>query len=101
GKIDHGENPYENVTGDNAIKNALVFANNFRALTINHRDVTYSKMLAQRHNYRFMDTPEAFSFESVIAKDARHCVSGKWETKDQWIGNLIDTYWSQVAWHEF
>ena len=47
------------------------------------------------------DTPDAFSFEAVMAKNARHCINGVWETKEQWVQDLIDTYWSQVMWHEF
>src|SRR5262249_2941477 len=53
------------------------------------------------HNGMHLDTPDAFSFEQMMARDARHCVNGRWETKTEWLHALINTYWSQVAWHEF
>src|SRR5262249_3593041 len=43
----------------------------------------------------------SFSFEQVMAKNSRHCVDGKWETKEQWVQDMLDTYWTQVVWHEF
>jgi hypothetical protein len=97
--IDHGQEPFQDSTGPNGLKNAVDFANRMRELTINHRDLQLS--LPAVAPYRFKDTTDAFSFETVIARDARHCINGKWETKAQWVANLISTYWSQVAWHEF
>ena len=37
----------------------------------------------------------------IMRKDARHCVNGQWETKEQWVDDLIYSYWAQVLWHEF
>ena len=98
-KIDHGESPYEDVTGQNGLKNATDFLNNFRDLTEAHKEYTYTRNFM--HKGMHLDTPDAFSFEQIMAHDARHCVNGKWETKEEWINNLIYTYWSQVIWHEF
>ena len=44
---------------------------------------------------------DAFSFEQVISRDARHCINGQWETKEQWVQNLIHSFWSLVFYHEF
>ncbi len=99
--IDHGKVPYDDVTGPNGIKNATDFLNNFRSLTLAHRDYNYALKFADGGKRRLMDDPSAFSFEQIVAHDARHCINGKWETKQQWVDNLITTYWSQVAWHEF
>jgi hypothetical protein len=98
-KIDRGEAPYEDVTGPSGLKNATDFLNQWRDLTLAHKDYTYKKNFIRRNMH--LDSPEAFSFETVVARDARHCINGKWETKDEWVSHLIDTYWSQVMWHEF
>jgi hypothetical protein len=99
-KIDRGEVPYD---GD-GIKPATDFLNNLRDLTEAHKDYSYKKNFL--HKGQHLDAPDAFSFEQIIGRDARHCVTGKdgkthWETKQEWIDNLIYTYWSQVIWHEF
>jgi hypothetical protein len=93
--IDQGQEPYEP-----GLQNALDFLNNFRTLTTAHKNFMHGRMK--------MDTPDAFSFEAVMAKNARQCLPdpsnpkmGVWETKEQWVQGLIDTYWSQVMWHEF
>ncbi len=98
-KIDRGEAPYEDVTGPHGLDHATSFLNHFRELTLSHRQLVYRKNFLHRGMH--MDSPEAFSFEAVVARDARRCVDGKWETKEQWVAGLIDTYWSQVIWHEF
>ena len=42
-----------------------------------------------------------------MAKDARQCIvsaansAPHWESAQEWIDSLIQSYWSQVAWHEF
>ena len=103
--IDHGLEPYEDVTGPNGITNATKFLNHFRDLTVNHKTLDRAQHMI--HPYVFADTASAFSFEQIMAKDAQHCIdtgdgSGPhWESKAEWTQNLIDTYWSQVAWHEF
>ncbi len=97
--IDHGQEPFSGVTGPEGVKNASAFLGRLRALTENHRDLGLAKVQRLRHVK--MDSPEAFSLESVIARDARHCINGHWETKDEWVRHLIDTYWTQVFWHEF
>ncbi len=103
-KIDQGLSPYEDVTGPSGLTNATNFLNKFRDLTINHKKLERSQHMV--HPYMHLDEPSAFSFEQIMSRDARHCItdadgSTHWETKGEWVQNLIDTYWSQVAWHEF
>jgi len=98
-QIDQGQAPFEDVTGPNGLTNAITFLNNFRSLQQAHTNFVYAKNFI-RGNMK-MDSADAFSFETVMAKDARHCIKGAWETKEQWSQNLVDTYWSQVIWHEF
>jgi hypothetical protein len=97
--IDHGLTPYSIGSGPEGIKNASDFLNRMRSLMINHQKLQRAKMV--QFPYIKADSPDAFSFESMVSRDARHCINGHWETKDEWVKNLIDTYWSQVAWHEF
>ena len=98
-KIDHGEEPYQGTTGPKGLENATSFLNDFRRLTLAHKDHVYKKNFLFKN--RFRDAPDAFSFEAVMARDARHCVNGHWETKKEWSDKLVATYWSQVIWHEF
>jgi hypothetical protein len=98
--IDRGRDPYNtHLDGAAGVQEVANFLNRWKALTINHRDWDLKK--DKVHPMVHMDAPDAFSFEQIIARDARHCIGGVWETKEQWVQNLIDTYWSQVFWHEF
>ena len=101
--IDRGLEPYQGVTGPMGITAATQFLNTFKAQTMNHNQLTYLQPFIFQN--RHMDPPTAFSFEQIISRDARHCVTVNgathWETKDEWTQSLISTYWSQVAWHVF
>lgn len=105
GNIDKGLEPYEGYSGADGVKNATAFLNNWRSLTQNHYELEHIKQLQLKQMGRHLDSPDAFSFETIIAKDARQCIdtgSGPhWETKQEWIDSLTSTYWSQVLWHEF
>ena len=111
--IDQGISPYDGTDdGPTGYNNAVNFLQNYRTLSESHNQLTYMQnfMYSNLH----MDPPTSFSFESIIAKDARHCISNAapftssnpqggthWESKTEWTNDLITTYWSQVAWHEF
>jgi hypothetical protein len=99
--IDKGLQPYDAVSGPDGVRNAVNFLNDFRQLTIAHKDYLHAKHFVHRGLGMRLDAPGAFSFEQIAARDARHCRNGRWETKEEWVDNLISTYWSQVAWHEF
>ena len=96
--IDHGLSPFE-VAGADGLKQATAYANQLRQLTLSHQKLP--RMLDVARPYLMKDAPEAFTFERMMAKDARRCEGGKWQTKEQWTAELIHTYWSQVMWHEF
>lgn len=104
GRIDRGEAPYD-AAGPQGLEHATKFLTDLRELTLNHKNYEYRRQFIGPN--RFKDSPSAFSFETVISRDARHCIkdpktgAARWETKDEWVTNLINTYWSQVAWHEF
>jgi hypothetical protein len=99
GRMNNGETPYEDATGPNGLQNATAFANQFRNLSRSHLD--YARMKSFIHQGVRKDSPEAFSLETVIMKDARRCIDGQWESKESWTNGLIDSYWQQVIWHEF
>jgi hypothetical protein len=84
-------------------------------MAINHYAYKYAQeelnsVLATHNggnNNNAADQITDFAMESVMAKDARRCVTTAanstphWETKQEWIDSLTQTYWSQVMWHEF
>jgi len=93
--IDHGDIPYEGST----IEGTSAWLRRMRELVVAHQK--YKRAKFTQFSTQHMDSPDAFSFEQIIQRDARHCVNGHWETKEEWQQSLIDTYWSQVIWHEF
>ena len=105
GAVDRGEVPFQGLTGPQGFQNAVDFSHNLQGMVRNHRRFGYSKNFI-RHGMS-LDAPSAFSFEQIIQRDARHCIIGAdgktthWESRDEWVQNLIDTYWTQVIWHEF
>ena len=100
GDMDHGKDPYDGTgPGGSNLANAATFLNRMKELTINHEDFRYAKLVGNK-SIR-MDSGDSFSFESIIQHDARHCIAGHWETKEEWTQSLIDTYWREVMWHEF
>jgi hypothetical protein len=115
GQLNAGYAPF-NVNSSTGEADALTFANTYQSLTMNHRALNYAKMEqhfipGQGMPITHADTPDAFAMVSMIERDGRHCVAGPevaggptgihWETKQEWIQSLINTYWSQVFWHEF
>ena len=114
GSIDQGFVPYD-IGSSTGPSDALTFMNTYEAMSLNHNSYKYAQkelgnILAANNmgnNNNAQDTVNDFSFESVMAKDARQCVSTPaqpaphWESKQEWIDSLVTTYWSQVMWHEF
>ena len=112
-KIDQGFEPYDGSdTGPVGYQNAVNFLQSYKASTLNHTQLNYLKGFLN-HGLS-MDPPGSFSFETVIAKDARQCIANlppytakqaqggtHWESKEEWTNSLIYTYWGQTMWHEF
>jgi hypothetical protein len=107
--INSGQTPYDQSGGPLA---AAVFANQMRTATDAHLKLQ-NTLNFMTHPNEHRDAPGSFSLETVMEQDSRQCVcadgttdcgvgtSGTWETKDQWVQHIIDTYWQQVLWHEF
>lgn len=110
GKLDRGYQPFD-PAGPTGEADALAFMKHYKELTLAHRDLRYTKMEMQYmpgvgQPLSHADAADNFAMVAAIQRDARHCVQGAdgkihWETKEEWVQNLIDTYWSQVFWHEF
>ncbi|MGH7295655.1 MAG: hypothetical protein ACRELB_12005, partial [Polyangiaceae bacterium] len=81
------------------ISASVDFANQMRSATQAHQKLQNMKLVIYPNVH--MDVPGAFSLETVMEQDAQQCVNGKWETQDEWVQHIIDTYWQQVFWHEF
>jgi hypothetical protein len=114
-QLDQGWAPYDvgSATGET---DAQTFLANYKALTMNHRSLQYTRpslpmLPGAQMPITHADVPDAFAMVSVVQRDGRACVNvdettGKtasphWETKQEWIDALTNTYWSQVFWHEF
>jgi hypothetical protein len=97
--INDGTAPFT-ASGPSAVTNGATFGNSLHQLTLSHLDYQRMRDVLPGNNVR-RDSPDAFSLEEVIVKDAQHCIDGHWETKEHWQQGLIMTYWQQNAWHEF
>lgn len=96
--IDRGETPYAGMTGPEGIKNVLDFLNNYRSLMINHEKLMLTKNTLFGGKF---DPPDTISLVGVTARAARRCVAGRWQTKEQWVHDVVNAYWRGVWWHEF
>jgi hypothetical protein len=107
-QIDLGNAPFQGVTGDTGIQNATAFINNWRSLTDNHAQLQYAKQFIYRQ--QAWDPVSAMSIVQIADHAARHCVLNvlgdpgggtHWETKEEWTTNLVNTFYEQIAIHEF
>ena len=99
--IDRGITPYNDQTGPSFVKNASAFLNGMKSLQLGHRDYNYKRMFAHGKMTHMDTAGDMISFSGVMAKSGRHCINGKWETKEQWLEGLIESYHALTVWHEF
>lgn len=99
--VDKGETPYNDATGPKFVENAASFLDGMQRLQLAHRDYLYKQQFAHKATTKMDAAGDVISFAGVMQKAGRHCVNGKWETKEQWLANLISTYHSLTVWHEF
>jgi hypothetical protein len=108
--LEKGWEPFD-VNAKTGEADAVAFMNQYKALTLNHRNLQYTKMempfkAGVGRPLSHADAVDSFAIVSAVQRDARHCVQDSkgmihWESKDDWVNNLISSYWSQVFWHEF
>jgi hypothetical protein len=97
--IDHGTAPYTVATGPEGTAQATAFLQQMQQATLAHRDYQYIKHF--RYPNRMEDDVNMFSFPLIFARDSRHCVNGQWESRDQYVQDVADSYYAQSLWHEF
>jgi hypothetical protein len=101
GALDQGIAPYDSSKGG-WVNQASDFLDKLMAGTRNHRDLEYRNRNFLRP--KTMKADEAFnlvSFSGVMSRAGRRCVGGQWETKEQWLDQLTQTYNALTVWHEF
>lgn len=101
GAIDRGLTPYNEQSGPEFVKNAADFLKGMKGLQLGYRDQQYKQMHLHRRATKADAAGDVISFQGVMAKAMRRCVGGRWETKDEWLTSMIETYHSLTVWHEF
>jgi hypothetical protein len=101
GKIDRGEQPYDANVGPEYVKQAVGFLNAMQAGQLNHRDLRYKQNFLHASTTKLDSAGALVSFTGVMEKAGRHCVDGRWETKEEWLAKLVQTYHALTVWHEF
>lgn len=97
--IDKGEWPFDPNGGVQGVDG---FLKNFQQATLDHRDYMYKKSMMFRSSARKMDAAgDLVSFTGIMEKAGRRCVDGHWETREEWLDKLVQTYHSLTVWHEF
>ncbi|HVJ89806.1 MAG TPA: zinc-dependent metalloprotease [Labilithrix sp.] len=99
--IDRGYVPYDDQTGPNFATNAAAFLNGMQGLQLAHREYLYKQQFAHKSTTKLDSANDVISFIGVMQKAGRHCVNGHWETKEEWLKNLVTTYHALTVWHEF
>lgn len=99
GRIDHGWTPYKVDTGPAGLQPAIDFVNKLQQVQTEHRDYQYLSQF--RYPLRKTDNIDMYSLVGLFQRDARHCINGQWETRQQYVDNLVMSYYAQTVWHEF
>jgi hypothetical protein len=98
-ELDTGVAPFA-MDGD--INKVTAFLDRFQKATLHHRDHKYRREYANHRGLKMMDgANDLISLTSVMEKAGRHCVDGRWETRDEWLAKLTLTYNALTVWHEF
>jgi len=92
-QVDHGALDPWTVPSD-----AVAFANKWESLT---RAVNaYSKTAAYLPTAQMADDESIFSYFDIYQRDGRHCINNQWETRQQYVTDLIDSLNLAVVTHE-
>jgi hypothetical protein len=100
-QLDRGEAPFDTKAGPGFVQQAVGFLDNMQALTLSHRDHVYRKQFIHKASRKLDEAGDLVSFTGVMEKAGRHCVNGHWETKEEWLQKLVQTYHALTVWHEF
>lgn len=99
GQLDRGETPYDPAAGIDGIGN---FVQQMKDLQLSHRDFKYKKQFMHKAQRKLDEAGELISFTGVMEKAGRRCTSeGRWETREEWLDKVVQTYHALTVWHEF
>ena len=106
GQINSGKAPFD-VNADSQPGGGQLgsaFLAQLQQLTLAHRDYQYEKAFA--FPYRKAEDTSMYSLPGVFQRDARHCIKQPgggygWETRDQYVHNVINGFNRATWWHEF
>jgi hypothetical protein len=98
--LDKGIQPFDPTPGPNSITASNAFTDHMRDLSVNHRELALARQYALGRRGIHEDTWDMYNFIDVFLKDARHCINGHWETRDEYEKNLANSYFAQTVWHE-
>ncbi len=98
--LDKGHAPFDFTPGPNGVRAAAAFADKFKSLLVNHRELGIARKYLLKNRGIHQDSTDMFNYIDVFQRDARHCVGGKWETKKEYLESLTRSYYAQTVWHE-
>ncbi len=99
--IDRGLTPYNDASGPLFVDNASAFLRGMQNLQLAHRDYQYISQFAHKSTTKMDLASDVISFPGAMQKAGRRCVNGHWETREEWMKSMVDTYHSLTVWHEF
>jgi hypothetical protein len=98
GDVDKGLAPYD-LEGPSAVKGAVDFSKRWEALTEAVSEHEHTRHYAS--HMRAADDIGLLSYMDIYQKNGRHCVNGKWESRGDYLANLINSLYMGIAAHEF
>jgi len=99
--IDRGESPFgsEGMLSQTGIAKAVENINAFKEGVRNHFKLQAHQRM--RNALRMVDTAEGWELAPAMVRNGRKCVNGKWETPEEWMKRVIDSWWLVFSTHEF
>jgi hypothetical protein len=99
-QIDHGWAPFDPETDlKNGGKQSAGYLSLLQQATLAHRDYEYLRQF--EHPNQARDTAGILALPQLFDRDARHCVNGQWESRQDYVKRLVSSFYSITWWHEF
>lgn len=98
--IDRGETGFEPTGGVAEVEKAAGLMDNLRQGQLALADYNYKKLRMHKAQRKLDTASDLVSFTGVMERAGRRCVEGHWETREEWIQKLIDSYHALTVWHE-
>jgi hypothetical protein len=97
-KLDQGIAPFAMDGNVDAVSN---FLTTFSNQQLAHRDFLNKRQFFRQSTTKMDEAGALVSFTGVMERAGRHCVDGHWETREEWMDKLVQTYHALTVWHEF